>query len=58
MNIPLSELGDAEYELFDYRTGEGIFVDFKLWSDRTAVPADWELEKIRRTAAENLGTCF
>ena len=48
INIPLSDLGDAEYELFDFRTGEGIFVDFKLWSDRTAVPADWELEKIRR----------
>jgi len=47
LNIPLFELEMDEFELFDFRIAPGKYVDFKLWNDRIAVPADRELEKIR-----------
>lgn len=48
LGVPLFELDEGGFELFDYRTAGGIYVDFKLWSDRTATPAVPQLEKIRR----------
>ncbi|NLD95561.1 MAG: hypothetical protein GX635_00460, partial [Synergistaceae bacterium] len=58
LNTPLFELETDEFELFDFRIAPGKYVDFKLWNDRIAVPAERELEKIRekmqRTNAEEV----
>lgn len=47
LNIELSELDVEEFECFDFKTNQGIYVDFKLWNDRVAVNADELLDKIR-----------
>ena len=47
LNIPLLELDVDEFERFDFKTERNIYIDFKLWNDRIAVPADELMEKIR-----------
>lgn len=47
LGVNLKELNISEFELFDFKTEEDIYVDFKLWSDEIAVSADEVLPKIR-----------
>lgn len=47
LEIPLKELEISEFERFDFKTENKIYVDFKLWNDRFAVPADEIILKIR-----------
>lgn len=47
LKIRLLELDVGEFERFDFKTDQGIYVDFKLWNDRVAVNADELLDKIR-----------
>ena len=46
LSVELQELPDDYFELFDYTTGEGIFIDFKLWKDTMRVDAEEEKHKI------------
>ncbi|WP_375510998.1 hypothetical protein [uncultured Nostoc sp.] len=46
LNIPLLELNIDEFELFDFKTEQDIYIDFKLWNDRVAVKADEIIDKI------------
>ncbi|MDM9585011.1 hypothetical protein [Nostoc sp. GT001] len=46
LKIPLLELNIDEFELFDFKTEQNIYIDFKLWNDRVAVKADEIIEKI------------
>ncbi|TVQ58657.1 MAG: hypothetical protein EA366_06310 [Spirulina sp. DLM2.Bin59] len=46
LNIKLSELNVEEFECFDFKTDQGIYVDFKLWNDQVAVNAEKLLDKI------------
>ncbi|MDZ8090785.1 MAG: hypothetical protein RMZ42_02415 [Nostoc sp. DedQUE05] len=46
LNIPLLELNIDEFELFDFKTEQNIYIDFKLWNDRVAVKADEIIDKI------------
>ena len=48
LSIPLHDLEGGFFEVFDYRLTENVYVDFKLWNDRTALPAEEEIEKIRK----------
>ncbi|MEH2115529.1 hypothetical protein [Nostoc sp.] len=47
LNIDLLELDVDEFERFDFKTEQNIYIDFKLWNDRVAVPADDLIDKIR-----------
>lgn len=47
VGIELQELGVSEYELFDFKTANNIYFDFKFWDDTFAVHADDIIEKIR-----------
>lgn len=47
LGIQLSELDVEEFELFDFKADQGAYIDFKLWNDRVAVPADTLLDEIR-----------
>jgi hypothetical protein len=51
LNIDLLELDVDEFERFDFKTGQNIYIDFKLWNDRVAVPADELIDKIREKMA-------
>jgi hypothetical protein len=46
LNIPLLELNVDEFELFDFKTEQNVYIDFKLWNDRVAVKANEIIEKI------------
>jgi hypothetical protein len=46
LNIPLLELNVNEFELFDFKTEQNVYIDFKLWNDRVAVKADEIIDKI------------
>ncbi|BAT52372.1 hypothetical protein NOS3756_13070 [Nostoc sp. NIES-3756] len=46
INIPLLELNVNEFELFDFKTEQNVYIDFKLWNDRVAVKANEIIEKI------------
>ncbi|KXS42422.1 MAG: hypothetical protein AWU59_1653, partial [Methanolobus sp. T82-4] len=46
LGIELDELDVSEFELFDFKTPDNIYFDFKLWDDNIAVPADDMLSKI------------
>ncbi|MBD2504403.1 hypothetical protein [Anabaena azotica] len=46
LKIPLLELNVDEFERFDFKTEQNIYIDFKLWNDRVAVKADEIIEKI------------
>jgi hypothetical protein len=52
LNIPLEELGLEEFEKFDFKTAEGIYVDFKLWNDNYGIPADKVIPNILRKAED------
>ena len=45
------ELDVDEFERFDFKTDQNIYIDFKLWNDRVAVPADDLIDKIREKMA-------
>ncbi len=45
--LKLLELDDHEYERFDFKTEDGIYFDFKFWSDSFDRDENEELEKIR-----------
>jgi len=51
LNIDLLELDVDEFERFDFKTEQNIYIDFKLWNDRVAVPADDLIDKIREKMA-------
>ncbi len=51
LNIDLRELDVDEFECFDFKTEQNIYIDFKLWNDRVAVPADKLIDKIREKMA-------
>jgi hypothetical protein len=52
LGVRLSSLDIAEYELFDFKTDENLFVDFKLWRGHVAIDANAEREKILRKMTE------
>ncbi len=52
LNLRLMELAADEFELFDYKTEQNIYVDFKLWQDRAARPAGEIIEQIREKIAK------
>lgn len=45
--LKLLELDDHEYERFDFKTEDGIYFDFKFWSDTFDRDETQELEKVR-----------
>ncbi len=47
LNIDLLELDVDEFEKFDFKTEQNIYVDFKLWNDQIAVSSEELIEKIR-----------
>ncbi|WP_414548201.1 hypothetical protein [Anabaena sp. CCY 0017] len=47
LNINLLELSVDEFEMFDFKTDQNIYVDFKLWNDQIAVSSEELIEKIR-----------
>ncbi|SKB15264.1 conserved hypothetical protein [Planktothrix sp. PCC 11201] len=47
LNIPLLELDIHEFERFDFKTNQNIYIDFKFWNDTIAVEADELTNKIR-----------
>lgn len=47
LGISLKELNISKFELFDFKAENNIYVDFKLWNDQVAVPADEVVPKIR-----------
>ncbi|MEH1894214.1 MAG: hypothetical protein V7K94_02655 [Nostoc sp.] len=51
LNIDLLELDVDEFERFDFKTEQNIYIDFKLWNDRVAVPADELIDNIREKMA-------
>jgi hypothetical protein len=52
LKIPLLELEINEFERFDFKIDQNIYIDFKLWNDKIAVEADQEIEKIRNKMDE------
>ncbi|MCB0612956.1 MAG: hypothetical protein KDC75_06605 [Phaeodactylibacter sp.] len=50
-------LEQGEYELFDARISEQLYVDFKFWGAHTRVDAQEQKEKIRRKMAQANVTC-
>ena len=40
LGLQLSELDISEYEMFDFKTENNVYFDFKLWNDHIAVPAE------------------
>ncbi len=46
-HTPLLELDIHEFELFDFKTTDNIYIDFKLWNDQVVVEADKLIKKIR-----------
>ncbi|MFA7206597.1 MAG: hypothetical protein WC102_09745, partial [Saccharofermentanales bacterium] len=40
LGLQLSELDISEYEMFDFKTKNNVYFDFKLWNDNFAVPAE------------------
>ena len=46
LGINLNELNVSEFELFDFKTANNIYFDFKLWDDQIAVSADEQISKI------------
>jgi len=51
LNINLLELGVNEFERFDFKTNDNIYVDFKFWNDQVVVQADELINKIREKMA-------
>ncbi len=47
LTIDLHEMPLPQHEIFDFKYRENIFVDFKLWNDRIAIPAEDQIAKIR-----------
>ncbi|MCP2730602.1 hypothetical protein [Limnofasciculus baicalensis] len=47
LKIPLLELEVDKFERFDFKTDQNIYIDFKFWNDRVAVPSDDLIDKIR-----------
>jgi hypothetical protein len=52
LDIPLLELEVKEFERFDFKTAQNIYIDFKLWNDKVAVEAEPEIDKIRNKMKE------
>lgn len=52
LNISLLELGLEEFEKFDFKTAEGIYVDFKLWNDNYGILADKVIPNILQKAQD------
>ena len=48
INIPLYELSINEFEVFDFKTENNVYIDFKFWSENFVKEANEELEKIHR----------
>ena len=47
LEVDLQELSMSEFESFDFKMNQGIYIDFKLWNDRIGIPADKLTDKIR-----------
>ena len=47
-NTRLRELNVEEFEAFDYKTEQGVYIDFKLWNDQIAVDSEEVLSNIRK----------
>ena len=45
-NIELYEMDDEFFEFFDYKTKNGIYIDFKLWKNNMTVSAEEEKNHI------------
>ena len=45
-NIELYEMDDEFFEFFDYKTRNGIYIDFKLWKNNMTVSAEEEKNHI------------
>jgi hypothetical protein len=52
LKLKLQELDDKEYERFDFKTENGIYFDFKFWSETFDKDETPELEKIKNKMAE------
>lgn len=52
LKIPLLELDVHEFERFDFKTEQNIYIDFKLWNDKVSVEAEPEMDKIRKKMKE------
>ena len=53
LSVELQELPEEYFELFDYMTGDWIFIDFKLWKDTMRVDAEEE----KKNVIEKLNKC-
>ena len=52
-HLDLKEIDDEEvFELFDFRLGEDIYIDFKLWKETTFMDADEQKKKIANKLKE------
>jgi hypothetical protein len=47
IKIPLYELSINEFEVFDFKTDNNVYIDFKFWNKNFSKDADQELDKIR-----------
>ena len=58
LGLPLGELDVSKYELFDFKMGDNIYFDFKLWNANIAVPADKIIlnikEKMKKCSADRV----
>lgn len=46
--IELLDLVEKEYELFDFKTANGVYIDFKFWGSGTLIDATDQKKKIRQ----------
>ncbi|OUL37248.1 hypothetical protein BV372_03225 [Nostoc sp. T09] len=51
LNIHLLELDVNEFECFDFKTEQKVYIDFKLWNDQVAVASEELLDKIMEKMA-------
>jgi hypothetical protein len=47
LKIPLYELSINEFEVFDFKTDNNVYIDFKFWNKNFSKDADQEIDKIR-----------
>lgn len=52
LNIPLLELEVNEFERFDFKTEEEIYIDFKNWDNNNKQEADEPIDKIHKKMQE------
>jgi len=52
LNTPLHELDINEFETFDFKTDNNVYIDFKFWGKNFTRDADEQLDKIRNKMQE------